>query len=294
MIMRKIIKILFITLLIFSCQNSSKNKEQVNKETSTLQSEITNAIKNSAWNTIDIEYGIHTLIDFSSSRFQIVTQKIVGLDLGPIELSLEGDWYIEDDYIVIKYDNNNEVKKSTISDDFSTITNNMGVEFSIVESKKKINLNMNELKAKYASSDISMSKQKENSEQEVPITHLIPQEISYNGKPDLTYYINDKLTVLDDYVSNDYDNNYIRMKFNNEEILLKNIINETSKFHRVYEGSEYNIIFKIEEYGECAGEGSQYFHGEVIIKYKDKSYSTTFQGSDPFYSSKKCQEVGNG
>lgn len=125
-------------------------------------------------------------------------------------------------------------------------------------------------------------------------TSLRPQEIDYDGKPDLEYQTEGIRTVLEGYNENDDQSRYIRMKFNGKEVLLKNITSETSKFNRVYRGNGYNVTFKIKEYGKCAGEGSQYLFGEVIIESNGKFYTTGFQGSDPYYSSKECQEVGNG
>jgi hypothetical protein len=123
---------------------------------------------------------------------------------------------------------------------------------------------------------------------------LIPQEIEYNGKPDLEYSIDGKRTVLDDYSENNPQEKYIRMKFNDKEVLLKNIKNETTKYKRVYAGNNYKVVFKINKYGDCAGEGTQWVYGNVFIKLGKKQYSTTFEGIDTLFSSQQCKEIGNG
>jgi glycine C-acetyltransferase len=48
---------------------------------------------------------------------------------------------------------------------------------------------------------------------------LIPQEIDYDGKPQLEYTYNNKIIALDYYNENDNNGSYIRMKFQGKDIL---------------------------------------------------------------------------
>jgi hypothetical protein len=123
---------------------------------------------------------------------------------------------------------------------------------------------------------------------------LIPQEIEYDGKPELEYTMNDKIIVLDSYSETDFEGKYIRMKLNNKEVTLKMQKMASSKERRVYSNSEFTVTFFDILYGECAGEGAQYLTGKLLIESKTEQNTINFRGSDTLYSSKKCQDMGNG
>lgn len=70
--------------------------------------------------------------------------------------------------------------------------------------------------------------------------------------------------------------------------------NNTSKYKRVFFNKEYKVTFFDIVYGECAGEGAQRIKGKLLIESKTERNTLIFTGSDSLYSSKKCQEIGNG
>jgi hypothetical protein len=123
---------------------------------------------------------------------------------------------------------------------------------------------------------------------------LVPQEIDYDGKPELEYTINNKIIALDSYSETDNEGSYLRMKFNNKEVILKMQKKNSSKIKRVYSNNEYTITFYDIVYGACAGEGAQNVTGKLLIQSKTEQNTVIFKGSDALYSSKKCQGIGNG
>ena len=116
---------------------------------------------------------------------------------------------------------------------------------------------------------------------------MIPQPIDYNGKPDLEYTLNNVIIALDAYSENDNEGSYIRMKFNNKEVILKK--KNSSKIKRVYSNSEYVVKFDEIIYGDCAGEGAQNLTGKLLIQTKSKKNTVVFNGFDRLYSSIRCQ-----
>lgn len=123
---------------------------------------------------------------------------------------------------------------------------------------------------------------------------LTPQEVDYDGKPSLQYMIMDKIVALDYYDENDPNASFIRMKFSGNEVILKFQERKSTKFRRVFSNEEYSVIFYDLTYGDCAGEGTQYIDGKILIKSYEEQKTVDFTGSDAYYSSKECQEVGNG
>ena len=123
---------------------------------------------------------------------------------------------------------------------------------------------------------------------------LMPQEIEYDGKPELEYTINNKIIVLDSYSETDSEGKYIKMKLNNKERILKMQKNNSSKAKRIYSNNEYTVTIYDIIYGACAGEGAQNVTGKILIESKTEKNIINFKGSDALYSSKKCQEMGNG
>ncbi len=123
---------------------------------------------------------------------------------------------------------------------------------------------------------------------------LIPQEIQYDGKPELQYTMNNKIIALDYYSETDNEGRYIRMKLNNKEVILKMQNNNTSKVKRIYSNNEYTITFYDIIFGTCAGEGAQNITGKLLIQSNTEQNTINFKGSDALYSSKKCQGTGNG
>jgi hypothetical protein len=123
---------------------------------------------------------------------------------------------------------------------------------------------------------------------------LLPQEINYDGKPDLEYTMNNKMIALDSYSETDSEGIYIRMKFNNKEMILKLQKNKTSKIKRVYTNNVYTVTYYNIILGACAGEGMQEVTGKLLIESKTEYNIINFKGHDALYSSKKCQAVGNG
>ena len=124
-----------------------ENVDKTNKDNSTLERELTKAISNSAWTFIDFDNNISTIIEFSDNNsLEIVSYSGI---YGPKLLDLNGNWYVENDYLKIKYTNQDTYNNWTISNDFSSINNNLGVEYLLEKSKKVINLNLEELVSKY-------------------------------------------------------------------------------------------------------------------------------------------------
>ncbi len=123
---------------------------------------------------------------------------------------------------------------------------------------------------------------------------LVPQEIEYDGKPDIEYTMNNKIIVLDSYSETDKEGRYIRMKLNNKEVILKMQKKNFSKTKRVYANNEFTVTFYQIVYGACAGEGTQELTGKLLIESKTEQNTINFEGADTLFSSKKCQEIGNG
>lgn len=123
---------------------------------------------------------------------------------------------------------------------------------------------------------------------------LVPQEIEYDGKPEMEYTINNKIIALDSYSESDNEGSYLRMKFTNKEVILKMQKKNSSKIKRVYSNNEYTITFYDIVYGACAGEGAQNVTGKILIQSKTEQNTVIFKGFDALYSSKKCQGIGNG
>jgi hypothetical protein len=124
--------------------------------------------------------------------------------------------------------------------------------------------------------------------------NLIPQEIDYEGKPELEYVVNNKTIALDYYSESDSEGRYIRMKLNGKVVILKMQKSASSKVKRVYSNGGYSVTFYDIVYGTCAGEGAQNLTGKLLIESKSEQNTINFKGSDTLYSSKKCQEMGNG
>jgi len=62
----------------------------------------------------------------------------------------------------------------------------------------------------------------------------------------------------------------------------------------VFDEREFNEPFDGIIYGKCAGEGAQYLTGKLLIQTSSDQNTITFKGYDMLYSSKECQEMGNG
>jgi hypothetical protein len=124
--------------------------------------------------------------------------------------------------------------------------------------------------------------------------NLIPQEIDYEGKPELEYVVNNKTIALDYYSESDSEGRYIRMKLIGKVVILKMQKSASSKVKRVYSNGGYSVTFYDIVYGTCAGEGAQNLTGKLLIESKSEQNTINFKGSDTLYSSKKCQEMGNG
>jgi predicted nucleic acid-binding Zn-ribbon protein len=124
---------------------------------------------------------------------------------------------------------------------------------------------------------------------------LIPQEIENDGIPVLEYIMNNRIIVLDSFSETDKEGDqFIRMKINNETIRLKMQKTNFTKFKRVFSNSKYIVTFFDILYGECTGEGTQAVTGKLRIESKTEFNIVNFKGSDAYFSSKKCQETGNG
>ena len=123
---------------------------------------------------------------------------------------------------------------------------------------------------------------------------LLPQSIDYDGMPALEYTINNEIIALDFYDENHSEGSYIRMKLKDKEVILKMQKQYSSKARRIYSNSDYVVTFDEITYGKCAGEGAQYLTGKLLIQTSSDQNSITFKGSDALYSSKECQEMGNG
>lgn len=413
-----------------------ENVDKTNKDNLTLERELTKAISNSAWTNIDFDNNISTIIEFSDNNsLEIVSYSGI---YGPKLLDLNGNWYVENDYLKIKYTNQDTYNNWTISNDFSSINNNLGVEYLLDKSKKVINLNLEELVSKYqlknskkitdyskqqSSKDemgpynglqkalkiignrfeggckvgnvygssiikidqnkvsvnysalgysetergvlenlelkddgenntyrmsgnwnnqdggdgifrlevygadkpntvylaidgsswkyysniklsdenfkkfiaIFLNKSKNNQTNNLETNKtLLPQSINYDGKPELEYTINNEIVALDSYDENDSERSYIRMKFNDKEVILKMQKQHSSKVRRVYSNSDYVATFDGIIYDKCAGEGAQYLTGKLLIQNSSDQNTVTFKGFDTIYSSKECQEMGNG
>jgi len=121
---------------------------------------------------------------------------------------------------------------------------------------------------------------------------LLPQPIDYDGKPDLEYTINNKIIALDSYNDNDSEGLYLRMKYNNKEVILKMEKHNSTKAKRVYFNSDYVVTFYDIIYGDCAGEGAQYLTGKLLVQTVSEQNTVMYKGSDTLYSSKECKEMG--
>lgn len=123
---------------------------------------------------------------------------------------------------------------------------------------------------------------------------LVPQEIELDGKPWLSYSYNSKTIALDYFNEKDSKGTYLRMKLQGKEVYLKMDKQKLVKTKRVFSNENYTVTFYEIIYGDCAGEGSQYISGKLLIQTKTDQNILNFKGSDSFFSSKKCQEMGNG
>jgi hypothetical protein len=123
---------------------------------------------------------------------------------------------------------------------------------------------------------------------------LLPQSIDYDGMPVLEYTINNEIIALDSYNENDSEGSYIRMRLNDKEVVLKMQKQDSSKARRVYSNSDYVVTFHDIIYGKCAGEGAQYLTGKLLIQTNSGQNTVIYEGYDSLYSSKECQEMGNG
>lgn len=156
-----------------------------------------------------------------------------------------------------------------------------------LNTRDSLNIISNELKKNKTTTQSINSNISENKK-------LIPQEIEYNDKPEMEYMMNDKVIALDAFKETDPNANYIRMKINNKIMLLKWQKTNFTKFKRVFSNSEYIVTFFDILYGECTGEGTQAVTGKLRIESKTEFNIVNFKGSDAYFSSKKCQEIGNG
>jgi len=111
---------------------------------------------------------------------------------------------------------------------------------------------------------------------------LLPQLIDYDGKPDLEYTMNNKIIALDGYNENDSEGSYIRMKFNNKEVLLKMQKQNTSKLKRVYSNNEYTVTFYEIVFGAYIDEVGPEINGKLLIQTKSEQNTILFKGSDIF------------
>lgn len=123
---------------------------------------------------------------------------------------------------------------------------------------------------------------------------LVPEEIEYDGKPGVEYQINGKIIGLDQYLENDPDGSYLRMKFKGQEISLKFLDAQSDTLKQVFSGSGYQVTFLTEKYGACAGEGQQYITGKASLEHEGKMNSLAFEGSTSYCADPACKEIGNG
>jgi hypothetical protein len=123
----------------------------------------------------------------------------------------------------------------------------------------------------------------------IPNKKLIPQEIEYDGKPDLQYLLKNKNIVLD-YWDEPFNEKImcIRMKLNNKEVIFKMQKKNLSKAKRVYFNNEYTVTFFNIIYGECL-EGAQNVTGKLLIESKTEQNTIVFKGYDSYYYNKNCK-----
>jgi hypothetical protein len=110
-------------------------------------------------------------------------------------------------------------------------------------------------------------------------TKLIPQEIEYDGKPSIEYTINNKIIALDSYSETDTEGEYIRMKFNNKEVILKMQKKNSSKAKEVYSNTEYTVAFYDIVEGYVGEEGSVDVSGKLLIESKTEQNTINFKGT---------------
>jgi hypothetical protein len=110
-------------------------------------------------------------------------------------------------------------------------------------------------------------------------TKLIPQEIEYDGKPYIEYTINNKIIALDSYSETDTEGEYIRMKFNNKEVILKMQKKNSSKAKEVYSNTEYTVAFYDIVEGYVGEEGSVDVSGKLLIESKTEQNTINFKGT---------------
>lgn len=112
---------------------------------------------------------------------------------------------------------------------------------------------------------------------------LIPQEIEYDGKPDLQYEMKNKIVVLDHWDDTmDEKTIAIRMKINNKEIIFKMQKKSLSKAKRVYFSNDYTATFFNVIYGRRL-EGGRNVTGKLLIESKTEQNTIIFKGYDSFF-----------
>jgi hypothetical protein len=175
--------------------------------------------------------------------------------------------------------------KADINLNLAEITN---LKIQSLNTRDSLNIISNELKKNKTTTQSINSNISENKK-------LIPQEIENDGIPVLEYIMNNRIIVLDSFSETDKEGDqFIRMKINNETIRLKMQKTNFAKFKRVFSNSKYIVTFFDILYGECTGEGTQAVTGKLRIESKTEFNIVNFKGSDAYFSSKKCQETGNG
>ncbi len=123
----------------------------------------------------------------------------------------------------------------------------------------------------------------------IPNKNLIPQEIDYDGKPDLQYEMKNKIIVLDYWNESINDKTMaIRMKFKNKEVVLLMQSKNLTKAKRVYSNNEFTVTFFNIIYGECL-EGAQSLTGKLLIESKTEQNTVSFKGYDSFYYNQNCR-----
>lgn len=273
--MKKYLFFLVICLLFINCKNEDKKEMIVNQ--SSFEEELQNILTESIWINLNYEANISTVVIFDKNKNLEVTS-YRGADINNVIISVKGYWNIENDFIRGRYiDNLNSNIIWTINNEITEITNNKGVVFTL--SKKEIPQTIKELKTKY--------NYKEPKKKSLT-NYVIPEEVSFDGKPEAEYEIDGKLCILND------NNSYIRMKFNNREVLLRKKF--TSDKIRKYELNEYTVTLYVIDIENSIGEDSEQkkVSGVLVINYNNQVENTIpFIGYEPhyFFNEEESDEV---
>jgi uncharacterized protein (TIGR02145 family) len=167
--MNKLVFILitFSTSLFISCNNnsstsnSSKSSDQLEIE---FQEELSSYLERSVWINLNSKDNITTSVVFWDNK-ELEVKVFSGVDPDDLLIHFKGKWYIKDHNIAGYYYQSPETEIIwTINSEFSEITNNKGIAFSLAKSNKEIDITYADLMNKYKITPNSSSKANKKNE----------------------------------------------------------------------------------------------------------------------------------